>query len=306
MKQDTYLFAAGDGHKVFCYRWLPEGAPRAVIHIAHGMGEHAGRYHWTAEQLVANGYAVIANDHRGHGKTADVLGQFGGDGWNRAVQDLHELIESHRNAFPDQRVVLFGHSMGAMLTQQYIATHGNSLDAAILSGSPGFGSALQGFIFRLIIRFERWRLGPESESPLLQKVLFGTANNEFEGQTPDPTGFEWLSRDRDQVRAYVDDPLCGFVPCPGSLFDIFAGAKWAQQDSSVDQIPATLPLLVFSGAADPIHNKMKNIDRMLAKYRARGLGITTRFYPDGRHEMLNEIDRDAVIADVCEWLEATV
>ncbi len=299
---DTFEFTASDGHKVFCYRWLPHANPRAVIHIAHGMGEHAARYDGFASRLVEAGYAVYANDHRGHGKTAEVLGQFGEDGWNRAIADLFELIDSHHKAWPGKPLILLGHSMGAMLTEQYMATHGETLDGVILSGSPGFAGWLQGFISRWLVRFERWRVGPVGESPVLQGLLFGSSNKAFEEGLTNPTGFEWLSRDGEQVRTYVDDPLCGFVPCPGSLFDIFTGATWTQSDEAIAAIPPDLLLYVFSGVDDPVHNGMKNLSRMLDSYRRHGLSPETCFYEGGRHEMLNETNREEVVSDVINWL----
>lgn len=298
----TSQFEASDGHRVFCYRWLPDQPPIAIVHIAHGMGEHAGRYDWTARQLADAGYAVIAPDHRGHGKTASVYGQFGDDGWNRIIADTCELITAHRAEFGSRPSILFGHSMGSMLTQQYIELHGDTIDGAILSGSPGFTSRLQRIIMLLITRFERWRLGPLGTSALLDAAVFGAANKTFEQEVEKPTGFEWLSRDETQVSAYVGDPACGFVPCTGSLLDLFRGASATQRPSAVANIPRELPILLFSGTDDPVHNGMKNIHRLLAAYRAHELEVEPRFYEGGRHEMLNETNRDAVVADVIAWL----
>lgn len=302
MRPQSDYFDASDGHGVFRYRWTPQGTPRAIVHIAHGMGEHAGRYEWTASKLAGAGYAVIANDHRGHGKTAIALGQFGADGWNRIIADLHEMILTYEHEYPHIPKVLLGHSMGAMLTEQYIASHGETLDAAVLSGSPGFTASLPALVLRLAIRFERWRLGAEADSPLLNALIFGSANKPFAAQVAKPTGFEWLTRDAAQVKAYVDDPACGFVPCTGSLQDLFRGAAWTQEAGAVRRIPVRLPILLFSGTDDPVHNRMKNLDRLLKAYRARGLEVHTRFYEGGRHETLNEINRDTVVADLIDWL----
>lgn len=301
---ETSWFQASDGKQVFCYRWAPGdiAAIRGVIHIAHGMGEHAGRYDWIAGKLVDAGYLVTADDHRGHGKTAITLGDFGEDGWNRALQDLFEIISDHRSSHPDVPIILLGHSMGSMLAQHYITRWSSSIDALVLSGSPGYYHPLQGFIVRLLVRFERWRLGPKADSGLLQNVIFGSANNNFNDEVPEPSGFEWLSRDRDQVQAYVDDPLCGFVPCTGSLHEIFAGSREAQQKAATGKIRTALPVYLFAGTADPVNNDLKNIHRMLARYEQHGLDVTTRFYEEGRHEMFNEINRDEVAGDLLTWL----
>jgi alpha-beta hydrolase superfamily lysophospholipase len=303
MSLDTLTFTASDNHPVHCYYSLPAAKPRGIIHIVHGMGEHGGRYEWTAQQLNAAGYAVYINDHRGHGETATVLGDFGIDGWNRTLLDLHEMNQQYAKDYPGVPRVLFGHSMGSMLTEQYIARYGASLDGVIISGSPGFAHPLLSWLVRQICRFEAWRLGPLLESSVLQKLVFGNANKAFAAATPEPTGFEWLSRDSAQVRAYMDDPLCGFVPFPASLLDIFKGAAWTQAQQHVEKIPASLPLYLFSGSDDPVHNQMADLNRLLNQYAKAGLQMQTKFYPEGRHEMLNAPNRDEVMEDVLRWLD---
>ncbi len=302
---ETYQVTADDGTNIHCYQWQAVGEPKAIVHIAHGMGEHAGRYDWTANTLAEAGYAVSANDHRAHGQTAKVLGDFGEDGWNRTITDLAEIIEERKVIYPDLPFVLFGHSMGSMMSQQYLSQHGESIDAAILSGSPGAGNRFQMWLVHTIARFERWRVGGQNDSALLQTLLFGSSNKNFEME-PDATGYEWLSRDREQVQQYVDDPLCGFVPCPRSVCDLFEAERANWRPDSVASIPTDLPIYLFSGTADPVHNELKNINRLLALYREHGLKVTTHFYADGRHEMLNETNRDLVMKDLLEWLSKTV
>ena len=138
----------------------------------------------------------------------------------------------------------------------------------------------------------------------VQQLLFSSSNKQWDA--PDATGYEWLSRDAAQVRAYVDDPLCGFVLRTGSLCDLFAGAREARRRRSIAGIPSELPVYVFSGAADPVHAEEANLKRLLARYRDRLRKTDYRLYPEGRHEMFNETNRDDVIADLIAWLEATL
>ncbi len=298
----AYNHGASDGVNIHCYRWeTPTRSPKAFIHLAHGMGEHAARYDWTAQKLTAAGYAVTANDHRAHGHTAEMLGDFGPNGWHRTLEDLHEILLARKAENPDIPLILFGHSMGSMMSQQYIARFGKTLDAVILSGSPGAGNRFQMWLVHSIARFERWRLGGQNESALLQTLLFGNSNKNFDSE-PESTGYEWLSRDRQQVQAYIDDPLCGFVPCPRSICDLFEAERANWRPDAVGSIPTDLPVYLFSGTADPVHNELKNINRLLGLYRAHGLRVTTHFYPNGRHEMLNEINREEVIEDLLNWL----
>ena len=298
---ERFTLRASDGHQVACYLW-PVTEPRAIIQIAHGMGEHAMRYARVARQLNAAGYVVYANDHRGHGETAgEHAGFMGLDGWNRTLADMYELNGRCRGLHPELKLCLLGHSMGSTLSQQYITQHGQSIDALVLSGSPGFKEQWVSFLGHWIIRFEGWRLEPWQSSTLMQKALFGKANAPFDGAKA--TGYEWLSRDHDEVMKYVEDDRCGFVLAIGSLKDMFRGGAAAQDPRGIEKIPAELPTYIFSGDEDPFHGERKDLHRMVEAYRRRGMQkLDYRYYNGGRHEMLNEINREEVVADLIEWL----
>ncbi len=299
----SFTLNASDGHDVACYAWVPE-KPRAVIQLAHGMGEHARRYDWVAARLNDAGYAVYADDHRGHGNTSpDSLGYMGPDGWNRALADLYELNLHIRKAHPDLPLGLLGHSMGAALSQQYITRYGGSIDLLALSGSPGFKQPgfFASLMSRWLTRFELWRHGPDGTSDLMQKAIFGSFNDPFD--SPDATGSEWLSRDRGQVAAYVADDQCGFVITPGSLVDMGQGSAVAANELAHENIPVELPVYVFAGSEDPVHGELVDLDRMVNAYRKRGLRkLVYKIYPGGRHEMFNETNRDEVTDDLIQWL----
>ncbi|MEM7001911.1 MAG: alpha/beta hydrolase [Pseudomonadota bacterium] len=297
----TWQIEASDGGVVGGYFW-PVETPRGAIQIAHGMGEHAGRYDRVAQALNAAGYTVVANDHRGHGITGQAkLGYFGIDGWNRVLADAYEINRWLAQTCPDVPLVLIGHSMGSMLAQQYVTRYGHSIDLLVLSGSPGFKAKSINPLPGWILAFETWRVGPENGSETMQKLLFGSANNAFAG--PEATGFEWLSADPSEVQKYVDDDRCGFVIATGSLKDLYGGAGAASHPDSVAKIPKTLPIYVFAGTADPVNSEQQDIERMVAAYREGGLtAIDVRWYQDGRHEMLNETNRDEVTADLLAWL----
>lgn len=296
---ESFELKASDGKEIHCYKWIPD-TPIASIHIAHGMGEHAARYDWVAVRLNEQGYAVYANDHRGHGKTdRDQLGYMGGDGWNRVLADAYEINQLIRSEHQQLPLVLLGHSMGSMLSQQYITRYGKSIDALVLSGSPGFKKSrrLPGWM----AKFEAWRLGPEKISNVMQNLLFGGNNKPFDG--PGATGYEWLSRDAGEVRKYIDDELCGFVLATGSLVDLFAGSGSAQSKECIARIPRTLPMYIFAGEEDPVHGEQEDINRMVDTYREHGIEqLDFRLYPGGRHEMFNETNQEEVMQDLLTWL----
>ena len=298
---EDFSISASDGHKVACYAWVPREF-KAIVQLAHGMGEHARRYDWAAQELNSKGYAVYANDLRGHGETSGpTLGYMGADGWNRSLADIYELGQFLKVKHAGLKHILLGHSMGALLAQQYVTRYGRSIDVLVLSASPGFRKVQLEFIGRLLMKLEIWRHGPDGISRILQKVIFGNSNSSFDFSGS--SGYEWLSRDQDVVAGYVADRQCGFVLTPKSLLDMFDGVAISQDKNSIMQIPEELPVYIFSGSEDPVHAGQANLDRLLKKYRERGLSeITCKFYPGGRHEMFNEKNKE-VVAELVRWLD---
>lgn len=305
MDISRWTLTARDGAEVVVHRYLPDGAVRGVVNLAHGMAEHARRYDHLAEALTAAGLAVYAEDHRGHGESAaseEDLGTFAErGGWALVLDDLHRVTLRARADLPDVPVVLFGHSMGSFLAQQYLFTFPGEVDAYVLSGSNGPVGPL-GEAGAVAARAERARLGPQGRSQLLDRLVFGAYNTPFE---PARTRFDWLSRDEDQVDAYIEDPRCGFVPTTQMYLDVFSGLRVIGQAERVraGARPDT-PIYVFAGSEDPVGGAA-GIAALLEHYRAAGLtAVDHRIYPGGRHEMLNESNRDEVVGDVLTWIES--
>lgn len=307
MREGTFELPRDDGATLFVYRWAPDAASaRGVVQIAHGLSEHAGRYARVAEVLTRAGFVVYADDHRGHGKTArrdEDLGHFADrNGFAKVVADLRALNRRIGEAEPGVPVVLFGHSMGAMLTQAYVLQHGSTLAGALLSGASGHAGALAS-VGRVIARAERLRLGMRGRSALLQSMSFSGFNRGFEGRTP----FDWLSRDTTEVDAYAADPRCGFALTVQGWLDVLDGVRVTEDRAAMRSIPRELPIHVFSGAEDPVGHRTRGPQWVLDAYRDAGLArVTHKFYPGGRHEMLNETNRDEVHSDLVAWLDGIV
>ncbi len=306
MRADTFTFTADDGKELFVHRFLPDEGVRAkaILHIAHGMAEHGARYARAAEALTRAGYLVYADDHRGHGKTAKNADELGfiaeSGGFYRVVKDLVELIAHEKKQHPGLPVVLFGHSMGSFYTQLFLIEHGKEIAGAVLSATSGKPDLLAS-AGRLLARGERLRLGARGKSALLNKLSFDQFNAAFK---PNRTGFDWLSRDPAEVDKYIADPLCGFV-CTTSLWvDLLDTLAEIADPRRQRHIPKDVPVYVFAGSEDPVGLQTKSIDQLLGAYRAAGLKkVTHRYYPGGRHEMLNETNRDAVVKDLVGWLD---
>ncbi len=306
MKDDAFTFEAADGQRVHVYRWLPTGSPRAAIQIAHGAAEHAKRYGRLAAALVAAGYAVYANDHRGHGETAARFGRYGiaGPGsWDLMVSDARQLTELIKSRHPGLPVVLLGHSMGGMIVQDYLQRFGADLAAAVLSGTAGRELPSTDENLRLL-EAELRAAGRDAPSQTFLSMFAGF-NEPFGG--PNATGLEWLSRDAGEVRAYIDDPWCGQPLSNGFVHDMLLGARkmWAPENER--RVAVGGPLLVFAGDDDPVGERGEAMRDLVARYERCGIGpVTLVLYPQGRHEMLNETNRDEVQADLVAWLDANV
>lgn len=305
MLNKNFVFKSGDGTEVFVYNWLPEDSVKikGIVQIAHGMAETAARYERFAEVLTENGYIVYANDHRGHGKTAKTIESLGylaeEDGFDWLVKDLHQLSSIIKDEYPSIPLFLFGHSMGSFAVQRYIILYGDGLKGAILSGSNGN----QGIIPDIGIIFAKREIrkhGRRTKSDKLNKMSFGNFNNAFK---PNRTEFDWLSRDNDEVDKYINDPFCGTVFTTGYFYDFLTGLKEIENKNNLMLVPKELPIYIFSGDKDPVGKFGKGVISLYNRYKKYGIkDVTYKLYKDGRHEMLNEINRNEVMDDVVDWL----
>ncbi len=298
-----FTFEAADGVRLLGRRWLAEGAPRAAIQIAHGLAEHSARYARLAAALNDAGYAVYANDHRGHGPSsapADLGHLADRDGWTKVLGDLwtfNRLIAAEQPGVP---TVFLGHSMGSFLGQAFVAGHSDALAGAVFSGSNGKPPPIA-TAGRLLARAERLRLGPRGQSGLLNKMIFGDFNKPFK---PARTPVDWLSRDPKEVDAYVADPLCGFPFSTQLAIDLLDALPGLLAADRLARIRKDLPIYVFSGEKDPVG---PNLQGLIDALKTAGLTrITTRIYPGALHEVLNEINRDEVTRDLIAWLDGVV
>jgi alpha-beta hydrolase superfamily lysophospholipase len=313
LKSSTFTFKDQDNIEIFAYKWEPETPPKAVVQIVHGLAEHAKRYARVAEALCKDGYICYANDARGHGRTAGDLtektlagnaGVLGPNGWRGVVNDLHELTNIIKKEHPDLPIFLIGHSWGAMLTQDYIQDWGNELKGAILSGTNGKVRALVVKAGKLILKNDIKKRGPNEPSQKMHDMNFKSNNHDWDN-IEGATGFEWLSRDKEEVQKYIDDPWCGFVS-PASLWLEFLYGFEKIYDSKKEQnIPKDLPIHFISGSLCVIGNKTKSVMAMINRLNKYGIkDVTYKFYQDARHEIFNEINHDEIYLDVINWLNS--
>jgi alpha-beta hydrolase superfamily lysophospholipase len=267
---ETLIVTDADGVTITVSRWAA-ASPHSVVHIVHGLGEHAARYGRLAAALTGAGYTVYADDHRGHGRTGEgqgALGPLGPRGMIGTLDAVHAVSRFARAEHPELPLVLLGHSWGSLLAQKYAGEWGTELAGLVLTGT------------RLMV------------PPFRDMTSF---NDDF---APARTPYDWLSRDAAEVDAYVADPWCGFSPdFPADEMVVLAGPP-------TDAVPATLPILVMNGSEDPVGGAAGG-RALVDAYRAVGVAdVTLCLYAGARHEVFNETNRDEVTADLLEWLAA--
>ena len=305
MNEQHLSYEAPDALRVHVYKWSPDSdKPKAVLQIAHGMAEHAGRYRRVAEAFTQAGWVVYAHDHRGHGRTIPENGRPGhmadDASWTRAVGDLYAINRMASAAHPGLPIVLMGHSMGSFMAQQLVLDHPEAVSALVLSGSNGKPPPIA-TLGRLFTRLERLRVGYRDVSPILSKLSFEDFNKAF---APNRTDADWLSRDPDEVDKYVDDPLCGFPVSVQTWLDMLDALPALTEPSRLARLPKDLPIYLFAGSEDPVGDRGAGVRRLHGSYRAAGMRNTRcTIYPGARHETLNETNREQVMSDLLEWCE---
>lgn len=296
---EQFKLAATDGKDIHGHVWTPGGEARLVVQLLHGMGEYAGRYVTFGNELSAADFAVVAHDFRGHGPNAELRGHYADkEGWRLNLDDCRIVNEFAREQFPGKPLVLMGHSMGSFFAQNYAMDH--SLDGLILSAStwPNKPLIYPGLV---LAKIESLRLGRRGKSALLDKMGFGDFNKPYQ---PARTDYDWLSRDDAQVDKYVEDPLCGGTFSTAFWLDVLKGMLHVGSDKSLLRIPSDLPILITGGEDDAVGGDDGLGKLMLHYAQTLHQRLKIKMYKGGRHEMLFETNRDEVVSDLIEWLDA--
>jgi len=299
-----FTFPSKDGvHRCCASLWTPGGKPLAVVQIVHGVAEYAGRYDHFARYLTEHGFVVCGEDHLGHGKTVDdgKYGYFGKkDGWTLVTADIRQLRVIMGEKYPGIPYFLLGHSMGSFLARTYLCQFPGTVDGCILSGTGQEKPALvaAGKAVASAICAAR---GPETVSTLVDKLSLGAYNDQFK---PTRTTADWICRDEAGVDAYLKDPFCTFKPTAGMFRDMMGGLQLIASEKALSRMDPRTPVYLFSGDQDPVGSNGAGVKKVYGFFKDHGTAdLTMKLYPGGRHEMLNEINKGEVYADVLAWLE---
>ena len=306
---NTFRFPSCDGtHQIFARQWLPtEGQPKAVVQIVHGVSEYIDRYAPVARYLADHGFLVVGCDHLGHGRTALGPEEYGffteQKGWHTVSGDVRRLRTLMGQKYPDLPYFLLGHSMGSFLARTYLIDWPGTLTGAILSGTGQEAPAMVTAGWHMANLVSKLS-GQRAHSKLVEKLSFGAYNKQF---APTRTRADWISRDEAVVDAYIADPLCEFLPTAGMFRDMMEGLQYIANKNNLKKMDPATPVYIFSGDHDPVGGNGEGVQKVAGFFREAGTeDLTVKLYPDGRHEMMNEINRDEVFADLLAWLEGHI
>ena len=260
-----FQFTSSDGLSIACEKWSGHHEPRGVVQIAHGLGEHMGRYAELAKVLVEDELVVYGNDHRGHGLTAehsDSFGDFGPGGFDQLVEDMVSLRVIAKQQHPGKPYILLGHSMGSFAAQQFVLDHSHSIDGLALSGSGTLDH---------LARIAQ-SMPPEQDPMKLMNAAFEPAR----------TSLDWLSRDNAEVDAFINDPLCFPSLKPDSMHSFLDAFPRLADPREIRKVRDDLPVYVFSGSDDPIGQRLEGVRVLIDRYRSAGLTSIAQDFYSGR------------------------
>lgn len=309
MTKQEFQYDSRDGKsKIYACKWIPDGEVRAVFQIVHGMAEHIGRYEELAEYLCSRGYLVVGEDHLGHGRTAEINKAKRGYICEKhmdtcLIRDVHRLKKIIQQEYPGVPIFIMGHSMGSFIMRNYMYRYGTGIDGCIVMGT---GHQSRGLlrVSRTVAAVQGFILGDDHVSSTIDKLAFGAYNRRIKDlKTP----YDWLSRDRERVQKYIEDPYSGFTFTVNGFKCLFKLIWKLTDDENLEQMPLELPVLMVSGAEDPVGDYGRAVKQVYDSYIALGMkDVTLKLYPEDRHELTNELDRETVYEDIYKWTQSHI
>lgn len=305
--KDFYFNSSTGKNKIHARMCVPDAEPRAIVQIIHGIAEYIDRYDEFMSFLADNGIIAVGTDHLGHGKSIESEEQTGffayDNGWDYVVRDEEVLRLAMHENYPELPIIVFGHSMGSFMARTLLICYPDAFNAAIISGTGNQGAALVngGLIMGNLVTGLK---GAHHYSKFLNNLAFGSYNKIYDNPK---TEYDWLSRDEANVQKYIDDPLCGFIPSCSLFRDMMTGVKFITNKKNLTAMNKDMPVYFMSGDMDPVGECGKGVQKAYNNFLEAGMkDVSIKLYPGGRHEMLNEINKDEVYTDILAWLDSKI
>lgn len=304
IKKEDFYFDSRDGeHKIHAIRWIPEERPVCIVQIVHGMSEYIDRYDEFARYLADKGIMVVGDDHLGHGKSVRSGEKYGyfckEDAPTVLVRDEHRLKKMTQKQYAGVPYIILGHSMGSFITRNYLLRYGTGIDGALIVGT-GMQSKPVLLCARILAGIDGALFGADHVSKLVDKAAFGVYNKKINSPK---TSFDWLSRNEDNVRRYIDDPMCGFIFTANGFQTLFRLIRNLHDVEKLKQMPRSLPVFFLAGEDDPVGDYGRSVERVYKSFKELGMeNVQMKLYPKDRHEILNEVDREDIYGDIYRWI----
>jgi len=285
--------------------YYPDGEIKAILQISHGMNEFIDRYEDFAHYLCKKGYLVVGNDHLGHGESVNSKDEWGyfykEDGYKYVLEDLHILTKMYKDKYPNIPYFLLGHSMGSFFARYYICKYGNELDGAIIMGTGNQNKGALS-VAKTLARSVAATKGWNYRSTMLRAAATGSYNKKWE---PSKTHVDWLTKDEKIVNWYCQQPKCTFIFTVNGYYNLFSVIEENIKQENLNNMPKNLPILIISGENDPVGNFGKDPKDVFETFNKIGMkDVSIKLYPNDRHEILNELDKENVYDDINNWIES--
>lgn len=301
-KEEFYFCSRDNESQIHAVKWIPDHKPVCIVQIVHGMAEFVERYNLFAEFLAEKDILVVGEDHLGHGKSIgkNPPGYFcRRDPATVVVRDVHRLKKMIQEDYPGIPYFIFGHSMGSLITRDYLSRYGTGIDGAIISATAMTPKATLD-VSGILIQVLGFIQGAKHASKFLDKMAFGSYCKKIDNPV---SSFDWISKDTTEVEKYNENPLCGFIFTVNGFKMLRELNLRLYSKENLDKIPRDLPIHFVYGSEDPVGGYGKFVNEVYDSYMAMGMkNVTIKCYEGDRHELLNEIDKEAVMHDLYEWI----
>ena len=302
IKNEFYFQSSDHEHHIHAIEWVPHHV-KAVLQIAHGMIDHIERYDRLASYLCERGIYVVGNDHLGHGLSIQNSSELGyvssKRGYDYLVEDLHKLRKVIQKKYPDVPYFMMGHSMGSFLMRLYITKHYQGLSGCILMGTGVVSSPLLSTgkrVCQSMALIKGWHY----RSDQVEALSFKNYNKHIDHPL---TPYDWLTNNKEEVNKYINDPLTSYTFTLSGYYNLFSLIQHIQKHKQLKCIPKTLPLLLVSGAHDPVGQYGKGVTSLYMTYRQLGIkDVKMKLYHHGRHEIFNDLEHEESDEDLYIWL----
>lgn len=305
VKQIQFL-SSNKTHTIHGMMWKQEGIEvKGIIQIVHGMVEHIERYDMFATEMAKRGYIVVGHDHLGHGYSVQSKDDYGfideEKGAEYLIYDIHKLHQKMKKQYSNIPYFLIGFSMGSFLVRRYLIDYPKEDFTGVIIMGTGQHSILESSVGMLITTVLKKIKGHRYVSPFVDYCVIGTLQRKIKNKKTDR---DWISTDEKEVEKYKNNPMCSFVFTVSAYFDLFKTVYIIEKPNNLRRMRKDIPIILLSGAEDPVGNRGKAIEKLYKQYQNLGIeNVEYKLYPKARHELLNEYNREQVIEELFQWLE---